>query len=102
MFTWFRMASVQQFKCLIRNPKCARYRSLLPSGCYCWDKLSRQILYWEVACSAEAACGIQAFYRLISLIGCFPYTMSNLLLIVASGFEVKITMEPMNKMSLKF
>lgn len=30
--TWFRMASVQQFKCLMQHPKCARYRSLLPSG----------------------------------------------------------------------
>lgn len=28
--------------------------------------------------------------------------MSNLLLIVASGFEVKVSMEPMNKMALKF
>lgn len=63
--TWFRTASVQQFKCLIWNPKCARRRNLLPSGVTVG--INFQIRFSSrIACSAEETCGImsllQAYY----------------------------------------
>lgn len=40
------------------KPKVCKMQKPPSFWCYCWDKFSDQILQWEVACSAEATCGI--------------------------------------------
>lgn len=50
------------------KPKVCKMQKPPSFWCYWWDESSDQFPEWEVACPAEATCGLRAFYRLITFI----------------------------------